>query len=182
MKICNFCGYRTDDNSAKVCTSCGSKQFSFVCPNCSAEFEGKFCPTCGTKFDAVAKICPECGEKYFSRSCPDCGYNENAKQYTQQTTANTAGTTGRYSLYSSPEHKNAVMALVLTIVGFITCMPLFSIIGLVMAIAGNKKDDVDEKAKSLNKTTIVLSIFILAIAILVGILYFVGMALNIINR
>ena len=179
MKICNFCGYRTDDNSAKACTSGGSKQFSYVCPNCSAEFEGKFCPTCGTKYDAVGKLCPECGEIYFSKSCPDCGYNENTRKFTQ---TNTSANTGRYTMYSNPAHKNAVVALTLTIAGLMTCMPLLSIIGLVMAISGNKKDDVDERSKSMNKATVVISIFTFASAILLGILYAIGMALNIINN
>ena len=75
MKICTFCGYQAE-NSAKVCTSCGSKQFNYICPNCSKEFEGKFCPACGTNFNAVAKTCPKCGRKYFSKACPDCGYSE----------------------------------------------------------------------------------------------------------
>ena len=182
MKICNFCGYRTDDNSVKACTSCGSKQFSYVCPNCSAEFEGKFCPTCGTRYDAVAKICPECGEKYFTKSCPDCGYNPNAKVYTQQSSSNTTWSTGRRSMYTSQAHRSAVLALVLSIVGMITCMPLFTIIGLVMAIMGNKKDDVDDRSRGINKTTISLSIVILIFCVLAGILYVIGMGLNLINN
>jgi hypothetical protein len=181
MKICNFCGYRTDDNSVKACTSCGSKQFSYVCPNCSAEFEGKFCPTCGTRYDAVAKICPECGEKYFTKSCPDCGYNPNAKVYTRQTVSDTTWSTGRQSGYTSPAHRSAVTALVLSIVGMITCMPLLTIIGLVMAIMGNKKDDVDDRSRGINKTTISLSIVILIFCVLAGILYVIGMGLNLIN-
>ena len=72
MKICTFCGSQAD-NAARVCPSCGSKEFEYRCPNCSTMFTGKFCPSCGTTYDAVPKTCPNCGRKYFSRACPDCG-------------------------------------------------------------------------------------------------------------
>ena len=56
MKVCTFCGGRTE-NSTKVCTNCGSQQFLNICPNCSSEFSGSFCPTCGTRYDAPEIDC-----------------------------------------------------------------------------------------------------------------------------
>ena len=155
MKICNFCGYRTDDNSVKTCASCGSKQLSFVCPNCSAEFEGKFCPTCGTKFDAVAKICPECGEKYFSKSCPDCGYNE-AKRSSAQ-----ARTTGS-KLYDAPAsgqvNRRCLTAFSMAISGFLTCLFPLSLAALLMAVKENKNEDLDPRSKTFNNLALALSV------------------------
>ena len=185
MKICNFCGYRTDDNSAKFCTSCGSKQFSFVCPNCSAEFEGKFCPTCGIKYDAVAKICPDCGNKYFTKSCPDCGYNAN-RVYEREATAqynaeNSTKSRGFYGSNRSQSYKNAVMALCLSIIGWITCMFPVSIIGFVMAVTGNKKGDADEQSKKLFNTTLILDVFFFALFIIFAIIYLIGMVAQIYN-
>ena len=85
-------------------------------------------------------------------------------------------------MYTSQAHRSAVLALVLSIVGMMTCMPIFTIIGLVMAIMGNKKDDVDDRSRGINKTTISLSIVILIFCVLAGILYVIGMGLNLINN
>ena len=73
MKVCTFCGCKTDDKS-RTCSSCGSSAFMYVCPNCQNHFEGAYCPDCGTRFNAVAKTCPKCSNKYFSKACPNCGY------------------------------------------------------------------------------------------------------------
>lgn len=73
MKVCTFCGLKTDDKSV-TCASCGSSDFLHVCPNCSNEFEGKFCPDCGTKYNQQPTICSQCRTKYFTKACPNCGY------------------------------------------------------------------------------------------------------------
>ena len=73
MKVCTFCGLKTDNNTS-TCASCGSSDFLNVCPNCSNEFEGKFCPDCGTKYNQQPTICSQCRTKYFSKACPNCGY------------------------------------------------------------------------------------------------------------
>ena len=156
MKICNFCGYRTDDNSVKTCASCGSKQFSYVCPNCSAEFEGKFCPTCGTKHDAVAKICPDCGEKYFSKSCPNCGYNASRRR-----SANQARSEGS-QLYDAPANgqinKSCLTAFSMSITGFLTCMFPLSLASLLLALKQNKNENLDQRSKTFNNVALALSV------------------------
>ena len=155
MKICNFCGYRTDDNSVKTCASCGSKQFSFVCPNCSAEFEGKFCPTCGTKYDAVAKICPECGEKYFSNSCPVCGYNASRRSSDQ---ARTAGSKTYNAPAAGQVNRRCLTAFSMAISGFLTCMFPLSLAALLVALKENKNEDLDVRSKMYNNLALALSV------------------------
>ena len=75
MKICLYCDSVNDD-SAKVCSTCGASQFKNKCNNCGTVFESSYCPTCGTKAGAQAKICPQCGERYFTPACPKCGHND----------------------------------------------------------------------------------------------------------
>ena len=171
MKICTFCGYQTD-NSTKICTSCGSKQFSFICPNCSNEFKGKFCPACGTRNDAVAKICPDCGRKYFSKSCPDCGYNESRKTQTRVSTAPvTARTTGTVF---SEETKKARSAFVMSLVGFITFIFPLLIIGFIMGLKGSKNKELDEQTKRYYSLALALGAVGLILSIAMGLVYIVG--------
>ena len=125
MKVCTFCGCKTDDKT-KNCASCGSQDFMFVCPNCSNQYTGKFCPSCGTKRGAVAKECPECGTKYFSRSCPNCGYNESRRQ------TNRASATSGYVVGTA--NKNTVIALAISIIGITTFMFPLPIISLILGI------------------------------------------------
>lgn len=153
MKICNFCGYRTDDNSVKTCASCGSKQLSYICPNCSAEFEGKFCPTCGTKYDAVGKVCPDCGKKYFSKACPVCGYNA-ARRNTDQTRA--AGSKLYDAPANAPINRRCLTAFSMSITGFITCMFPLSLAALLMAVKENNNGDLDPRSKTYNNLALAL--------------------------
>ena len=154
MKICTFCGYQTD-NSTKICTSCGSKQFSYICPNCSAEFKGKFCPTCGTKRDAVAKICPDCGEKYFSKACPVCGYNAARRSSGQ---ARAAGSKLYDAPANAPINRRCLTAFSMSITGFLTCMFPLSLAALLMAVKENKNGDLDPRSKTFNNLALALSV------------------------
>ena len=156
MKICTFCGSQAD-NAARVCPSCGSKEFEYRCPNCSTMFTGKFCPSCGTTYDAVPKTCPNCGRKYFSKACPDCGYNGINRPIAQPQTP--GGTdheqadsvhnisSMRMSRNSGPgtTNKNIMTAWLLGIMGLFTCLLPLPIIGLVMAYKEKQKGDLSEQ-------------------------------------
>ncbi|MBR6210164.1 MAG: hypothetical protein IKQ81_03340 [Clostridiales bacterium] len=144
MKICTFCGNQAE-NSAKVCTSCGSKQFNYICPNCSKEFEGKFCPACGTNFNAVAKTCPKCGRKYFSKACPDCGYSEFMETVQPQAPVTNAGY--RNALNGAPSDRKAMPAFVAGLLGFMMFMPPLSVAAIIMSARGRKKEDIDQRSK-----------------------------------
>lgn len=74
MKICKFCDQTNDDN-AKVCSSCAGNEFSYKCSNCGTLFDnGNFCPRCGIKIGTKAKTCPSCGNEYYTNACPNCGF------------------------------------------------------------------------------------------------------------
>ena len=169
MKICTFCGYQAE-NSAKVCTSCGSKQFNYICPNCSKEFEGKFCPACGTNFNAVAKTCPKCGRKYFSKACPDCGYSEFMETVQPQAPVTNEGY--RNTLRGAPSDRKAMPAFVAGLLGFMMFMPPLSVAAIIMSARGRKKEDIDQRSKmyydlGLALGVVGLVLFILMFAVMI---------------
>ena len=165
MKICTFCGYQAE-NSAKVCTSCGSKQFNYICPNCSKEFEGKFCPACGTNFNAVAKTCPKCGRKYFSKACPDCGYSEFME--THQVPVTSAARTGTAA---GPANSRALMAFVLSMLGIIMMLPPVSVIGLVFAIRERKNEELDPRSKRYCDLAMLMGISGIVLVVVFAVIY-----------
>ena len=174
MKICTFCGYQAE-NSAKVCTSCGSKQFNYICPNCSKEFEGKFCPACGTNFNAVAKTCPKCGRKYFSKACPDCGYSEFMETVQPQAPAANEGY--RYARNGAPADRRAMGAFVASLLGFMMFMPPLSIAAVIMAFRGRKKEDLDPRSKQYYDIALALGVVGLVLFIMMfGVMIFSGAA------
>ena len=171
MKVCKFCGGRTED-STKECTNCGSLQFLHICPNCSTEFAGSFCPTCGTRYDAVARICPQCKSKFYSNSCPNCDYNPGVRP----------SVTRDYDRRYAGANGNAMVGLVFAIIGIFTGMFPFSIIALVLCSKEKKKEDLPEHAMKLARTGYIASIVALcmnAFSVLFYLLMFVvSMAAN----
>lgn len=140
MKLCTFCGSRTD-NSTKTCSNCGSQQFLYVCPNCSSEFDGTFCPTCGTRYDAEAKTCPKCGTRYFTRFCTHCGYDPE-KINEQKSRA----------FYSNSRplirgSNSGIAGFIFSILGLMTCVFPFSIAGIVLGYKDMKSVDRSRYAK-----------------------------------
>lgn len=82
MKICKFCEVE-NENSAKICSSCGGNEFKYKCENCATVFEeGNYCPKCGIKAGAKAKRCPDCETEYYTAACPNCGYINTGKKIT----------------------------------------------------------------------------------------------------
>lgn len=141
MKLCTFCGSRTE-NSTKTCSNCGSQQFLYICPNCSSEFDGTFCPTCGTRYDAEAKTCPDCGTRYFTRFCTHCGYDpekNNAHQYSRQ---------GNSSYRPLINRNYGLAGFIFSILGFMTCMFPFSIVGIVLGYKDMKSENKSKYAKA----------------------------------
>ena len=145
MKICKFCGSKTDDTPV-TCPNCGSAEFSHICPNCSSEFDGSFCPTCGTRYDAVSTVCPQCSTRFFSKSCPNCGYNPDVLS--------------RRILPGNPGNLTAI-AFALSILGIMSFFFPLSIVGLVLALREKKKPEGNTK---MNQAAIIISIISLALA------------------
>ena len=173
MKICTFCGYH-EENNARICSGCGSKEFESICPNCSKTYKGKFCPSCGTRFDAVAKVCPDCGRKYFSKSCPDCGYNESRRRVTRKAAPSNAGRPG--DVNSGFNRKNITVAYILGIAGFLMCVFPAPMIGYFMAYTESRKEGLSDEerkqargAAALCMVTSVLSFMWLIIIVMSGV-------------
>ena len=163
MKVCTFCGCKTDDKS-RTCASCGSSAFMYVCPNCQNHFEGAYCPDCGTRFNAVAKTCPTCSTKYFSKACPNCGYiQSNSRSY--RTGNNRPVTTSNLT-------PNMRIALAFSILGLFMLPIPFSVIALVMTRR--------EKAAGNTSTTLTATAVISVIGIAVGCFQIMFMILSII--
>ena len=152
MKVCTFCGCKTDDKS-RTCASCGSSTFMYVCPNCQNHFEGAYCPDCGTRFNAVAHTCPKCSTKYCSNACPECGYKAGDASASYGSRRTYLG-----DLSISP---NTRMAFIFSILG-LSIMPfIFSPIALILTIKERKADN----KSSLLTVSLALSIMGLVIAI-----------------
>lgn len=164
MKVCTFCGCKTDDKS-RTCASCGSSAFMYVCPNCQNHFEGAYCPDCGTRFNAIPKTCPNCGTKYFSKACPNCGHiignNQNANRYNGRPTLNS---------YLDASNQNTRVAFVCGLLGlFMLPIPL-SIIAIIYANKEKKKGD----NSTLNRSAMILGILGLFMGVLMIIVYGIG--------
>ena len=179
MKICTFCGYQAE-NSAKVCTSCGSKQFNYICPNCSKEFEGKFCPACGTNFNAVAKTCPKCGRKYFSKARPDCGYSEFMETMQPQAPVTNEGY--RYARNGAPADRKAMVAFVASLLGFMMFMPPLSVAAIIMSARGRKKEDIDQRSKQYYDIALALGVVGLVLFILMFAVMIFGSAASLMSE
>ena len=158
MKICKFCGGKTED-STLTCANCGSQDFSHICPNCSTEFDGSFCPTCGTRFDAVSTVCPQCSTVFYSKSCPNCGYNPGTKFSSPSVGSILQGRQNPFGNAST----NTVIAFVLSLLGIMTFLFPLAIVGLVLALKEKKKPEGDTK---LNRIAIILSCIVLGVAAL----------------
>ena len=126
MKVCTFCGLKTDDKTSN-CASCGSSDFLNVCPNCSNEFEGSFCPDCGTRYNALPAICQVCGTKFYTKACPNCGYIAGTR-------VNNGPAYGvRRPSFRQDISMNARLSLALGVLGmFMMPIPL-SIVAIVLA-------------------------------------------------
>lgn len=164
MKLCTFCGSRTE-NSTKTCSNCGSQQFLYICPNCSSEFDGTFCPTCGTRYDAEAKTCPKCGTRYFTRFCTHCGYDPekiNEQQYSRSSYS------GSRPLIRGSN--SGMVGFIFSILGLMTCMFPFSIVGIVL---GNKDMKSENKSKY-STAAVVIGVFGLAAELLYIIIYIIA--------
>ncbi|MBR1798057.1 MAG: hypothetical protein IJ757_08650 [Clostridiales bacterium] len=166
MKACTFCGCETD-NKNTTCASCGSTDFLYICPNCSNKFEGKYCPDCGTAYNAVAKICPNCSDKYFSKACPNCGYN-SADEEAASNQRNTFPYSRTNVIKKSDAHTNAGVAILFSVIGMMSCMFPFSIVGLVLAARSKKSG---EKSSLINAAFIIGIIGIVISAI--GFIFYV---------
>ena len=126
MKVCTFCGLKTDDKTSN-CSSCGSSDFLNVCPNCSNQFEGSFCPDCGTRYNALPAICQICGTKFYTRACPNCGAVAGTR-------ANNAQRSDTYwSNGMNNATPNARLAFVFGLLGMFMLPIPFSIVAIVMA-------------------------------------------------
>ena len=165
MKVCTFCGCKTDDKS-RTCSSCGSSAFMYVCPNCQNHFEGAYCPDCGTRFNAVAKICPKCSNKYFSKACPNCGHiigvspNPNSSYNGRPTLSNNL----------AAANPNSRVAFVCGILGlFMLPIPL-SIIAIVYANKEKQKGD----TSTINRSAMILGIMGLFMGVLMILVYGIG--------
>ncbi len=149
MKICKFCGGKTEDNTT-TCPNCGSADFSHICPNCSSEFDGSFCPTCGTRYDAVSTVCPQCNTRFFSKSCPNCGYNPDVL--------------GR-RVFSANMGNLTLIAFVFSVLGLMTFFFPLSIAGLVLALRERKKPESNGNTK-MNQAAIIISAIALGLTAL----------------
>ncbi len=158
MKICTFCGCKTDNNN-KVCASCGGNTFKYVCQNCNEEFDGLYCPSCGTRFNAVEKICPNCSTKYFSNACPKCGTIINSNN-----TYNSSTYRSRYGRSFGP----SISALMLSIFGlfFFGMGIIFSIVALVMASKVDKNNPSEVKTANVAKIMSIIGLVINGLVIL----------------
>lgn len=177
MKICTFCGYQAE-NSAKVCTSCGSKQFNYICPNCSKEFEGKFCPACGTNFNAVAKTCPKCGRKYFSKACPDCGYSEFMKNVQPEPVDQGYGRAKPAGLRDT----KAMGAFAASLLGFMMFMPPLSVAAVILAVRGRKKEDLDPRSKQYYDIALALGVVGLVLFVMMFVVMIFGSAASVVSE
>lgn len=177
MKICTFCGYQAE-NSAKVCTSCGSKQFNYICPNCSKEFEGKFCPACGTNFNAVAKTCPKCGRKYFSKACPDCGYSEFMQPEPVQQEPVDQG----YRRATGPVPTKAMGAFVASLLGFMMFMPPLSVAAVILAVRGRKQEGIDQRSKQYYDIALALGVVGLVLFVMMFVVMIFGGAASVVSE
>ena len=165
MKVCTFCGLKTDDKSS-TCASCGSSDFLNVCPNCSNEFEGKFCPDCGTKYNQQPTICSQCRTKYFTKACPNCGYISGGSIPNINYGAGTRTGNVKFSEMNANER----LAFICGILGiFFLPIPL-SIISLVYA-GKEKKAGNDSSAV---KISMVLGI----LGLMMGIMYLMFMIIS----
>lgn len=161
MKICTFCGCKTDDKN-RTCASCGSSTFLNVCPNCQNHFEGAFCPDCGTRYNAVAKICPNCSTKYFSKACPNCGHIDRSTANPSYGSGTRAGVSGA--------NTNVMAGFACGLFGVMMLPIPLSIIAIVISSKEKKKGN----DTPLNKAAFVLGIFGLSIGVLFAFLYIVG--------
>ena len=175
MKICTFCGCKTD-NDNKVCASCGGNTFRYVCLNCNEEFDGLYCPSCGTRYDAVEKICPNCSNKYFSEACPKCGTvinNNNAYNGPIY-----SGPTYNVPTYRSRYGRSSglsMSALILSIFGliFLSMGAIFSIIALVMASKVDKNNPSEVKTAKAAKIISIIGLLINGLMILIYIIAYI---------
>lgn len=160
MKVCTFCGLKTDDKTSN-CASCGSSDFLNVCPNCSNEFEGSFCPDCGTRYNALPAICQVCGTKFYTKACPNCGYIAGTR-------VNNGPNYGikRPSIRQDVSF-NARFSLALGVLGmFMMPIPL-SIIAIVLA----SKELKVNKNSSMARTGLVLGIIGVIFGVLMIVIY-----------
>ncbi len=158
MRVCTFCGCKTDEK-VNSCPNCGSTGFLNVCPNCANEFEGAFCPDCGTRYNAIAKVCPDCRTKYFSNACPNCGYNGSSSAKTSNSQTEYRPSTPRQDTRAKA---NAMTPLILIILGTFTCMFPLTIVGLVLAIRAKNAGDNSQQ----NRITIVVGLISLAVSVI----------------
>lgn len=160
MKVCTFCGLKTDDKTSN-CASCGSSDFLNVCPNCSNEFEGSFCPDCGTRYNALPAICQVCGTKFYTKACPNCGYIAGTR-------VNNGPRYGvNRSSFRQDVSTNARLSLVMGILGmFMMPIPL-SIIAIVLA----SKELKVNKNSSMARTGLVLGIVGVIFGVLMIVIY-----------
>lgn len=165
MKICTFCGCKTDDKN-KICASCGSSQFLYECPNCQNRFEGAFCPDCGTRFNAVAHTCPNCSTKYFSKACPNCGYIAGPSTYTPGS---------RYNIAFGNNSNASKLALIFGVLGIFVIPIPFSIIAIVLSVRDKRENG---NNNSFSKVGMVLGIVGLALACLYLMMMFIGLFLG----
>lgn len=99
MKVCEFCGKESSDNTS-LCPSCGANEFKYKCGNCGNVFdEGCFCPFCGVKAGEEPKKCLVCGNEYYSTACPDCGYRADGGNTTIVYNNSSAQNTGSKYLW-----------------------------------------------------------------------------------
>ncbi len=173
MKVCTFCGCKTDDKS-RTCASCGSSAFMYVCPNCQNHFEGAYCPDCGTRFNAIAKVCPNCSTKYFSKACPNCGHIVSSKPNVSYG----SGYGGARSSRFMNESANTRIAFVCAIMGFMMMFFPLSIIAIIFA-SKEKKAGNDS---ALNKCALILGIISLALGIFIFVLYLFGFGVSILAQ
>ena len=164
MKVCTFCGGRTE-NSTKVCSNCGSQQFLNICPNCSSEFSGSFCPTCGTRYDAPSHVCPKCNRKYYSKACPNCGYIQGSDRGSQYGY--------RKPSILDPDVNNRVrVAFFFSVFGLFTLPIPLSIIAIYLGVK--------EKKAGNTGPFVTTSIVVGIVGTIIGSIYFIAIILSMI--
>ena len=171
MKVCTFCGLKTDDKTSN-CASCGSSDFLNVCPNCSNEFEGSFCPDCGTRYDALPAICQVCGTKFFTKACPNCGYVPGTR-------VNNSPSFGDNSTsFRQDISQNARLSFVFGLLGMFMMPIPFSIIAIVLA----SKELKAGKESSMARSGLVLGIVGVIFGVLLMIIYGISTIAAIVSR
>lgn len=170
MKNCPNCGKEYEEN-AKFCTYCGTKienekaSDSFV--------KTRFCSNCGSKVNENDNNCSMCGSNLNNNAQSNINNSSSQKVYGQNIQSNAN---------KKSESGTAVAALILTIMGMLSCIFPLLILGIIFGFIGKKKYERNTQEYTMCTASIIIGFICIVFVILVVVFFWVfATNVNIIN-